>query len=182
MTRDRLFILMMLVCLLFGHRSTADVVGLPLSADHCTIAFALTGRAVEGCHTPTAQRQVTRAIPSAENGYFVHFDLNSNELSNKALAHLERLSNLLTGPLSNLCIKLIGHTDTTGSSGYNMALSSRRAKSVFLYLAGPGNIHFGRLTSEGLGESMPLPGIVGSDPQNRRVEMLAKKSVAGNCS
>lgn len=161
--------------------AVAGTVGLPVTADRCAIAYALTGRAIEGCVAPSIGTQTTRAGALAQMGYFVHFDLNSNELSDDAAAHLNRLSNLLSGPLVHLCIKLIGHTDTSGSVGHNLGLSERRAKSVHHFLAGPGNIHLERLASEGRGEALPLPDIAGSDPRNRRVEILAKKSAAGHC-
>ena len=161
--------------------SLAGLMKLPMDADRCMIGYALTGRVVDGCRPPTLETRITRSLPAKSDGYFIHFDLDSNVLREEAEAHLQRLSSLLTGPLAHLCIKLIGHTDTTGTDVYNMALSERRARSVQLFLAGPGSIDPERLVTEGRGEHMPLPGMRGSDPENRRVEILAKPSTTGSC-
>lgn len=164
-----------------GNVATAQTVALPTSADRCAISYALTGQTIAGCTAPRFDTQTFRSVAPRTKGYFVNFEINSNALSGEAIAHLERLSSLLTGPLSHLCIKMIGHTDTTGPSGHNLTLSKKRAKAVHLYMAGPGHVGLQRLSSEGHGETRPLPGKVGSDPENRRVEILAKESTAGHC-
>lgn len=163
----------------------AQSVELSVDADRCAIAYALTGRAIDGCNVPNIANVQTRSaqnqVTGHTDGYYVYFDLNSNALDQAARTHLDRLSRLLSGPLRNLCIKLVGHTDTTGSSAHNLALSEMRARSVRQFLAGPGAISSARLFSEGRGESMPLPDTIGTDPKNRRVEILGKTSNAGNC-
>lgn len=165
-----------------SQRLMADVPNLSLAADRCAIGYALTGRPMPGCQPPEKNRYITRSVNTSTSGYYVHFGLDSKDLSEAAVSHLQRLSNLLGGPLADLCIKLVGHTDTSGSANYNAVLSEKRAKTVYLYLAGPGNIHASRLNFEGRGETSPLPQIPGTAAENRRVEILAKKSQAGLCN
>ena len=182
MTRPRAFALCLAACLI-APAVRADVVGLPVTADRCAIAHALTGHPLPGCAGPVRPATPTRSVSAArDEGYFVQFDFGSNALTPAAMAHLQRLSGLLNGELSRLCIKLVGHTDTVGAASYNMTLSARRAKSAHLYMAGPGRVDPLRLSAEGQGELRPLPGMPGEDGRNRRVEILAREGTGGSCS
>jgi outer membrane protein OmpA-like peptidoglycan-associated protein len=69
-------------------------------------------------------------------------------------------------------IDVYGHTDSTGSDGYNQTLSERRATSVADYLAGRG-VQPARIGTRGFGETQP---IASNDTDagraaNRRVEV-----------
>ncbi len=66
-----------------------------------------------------------------------------------------------------------GHTDSVGSEAYNLALSDRRAKSVFDYLTSRG-VDPARLSSVGKGESMPIADNSTAEgrQQNRRVMLI----------
>lgn len=68
-----------------------------------------------------------------------------------------------------------GHTDRSGSDGYNDALSMRRAQAVAAMLSGNG-VSSDQLTVSGRGESEPkVPTPDGErTPQNRRVEIMVK--------
>ena len=63
-----------------------------------------------------------------------------------------------------------GHASTDGSTATNQSLSDRRARAVQDFLIGQG-VSASRLQSLGYGESMPLAGVPGESPQNRRVEI-----------
>ena len=67
---------------------------------------------------------------------------------------------------------LAGHTDTSGSTQYNMGLAQRRNSSVRDYLSARG-IPDGRISSEAFGESqLRVPTADGvRELQNRRVEV-----------
>ena len=69
-------------------------------------------------------------------------------------------------------VRVIGHTDSTGSAEYNQNLSVARAEAVMMYLAEQGVNHT-RLEASGLGEEMPL--VDNRTPEgraeNRRVEI-----------
>ena len=69
-------------------------------------------------------------------------------------------------------VEITGHSDSTGSEGYNQMLSRRRAESVGSYLSGQG-ILYDRIITEGYGERYPVS--ENDTPEgrqdNRRVEL-----------
>ena len=70
-------------------------------------------------------------------------------------------------------IDINGHTDSTGSPGYNQGLSERRAASVANYLGARG-VDQRRISTLGFGPSQPIASNATPDgrAQNRRVEVL----------
>ncbi len=77
-------------------------------------------------------------------------------------------------------IRVVGHTDTSGSAAYNLALSKRRAKDARDELVRQG-INSGVISSEGKGETEPfVPTGDGVKEQlNRRTEVLITLSEVG---
>ena len=77
-------------------------------------------------------------------------------------------------------IRVIGHTDTSGAAGYNLALSQRRAKDARDELVRQG-INSAVISSEGKGETEPfVPTGDGVKEQlNRRTEVLITLSEVG---
>lgn len=74
---------------------------------------------------------------------------------------------------SQTFVDVFAHTDLSGSPEVNQTLSDRRAAAVASYLAGHG-VSRARISSKGLGETMPLYNPETSDTQkaaNRRVEI-----------
>lgn len=69
--------------------------------------------------------------------------------------------------------KISGHTDNTGSEGYNLTLSKRRADVVAEYLVKNG-VDINRVQTFGLGSAKPLVANTTNDgrKKNRRVELL----------
>ena len=69
-------------------------------------------------------------------------------------------------------IRVVGHTDTSGSAAYNLGLSKRRAKDAVDELVRQG-IDRQRISSEGKGETEPIiPGDNRKEQLNRRTEVL----------
>ena len=70
-------------------------------------------------------------------------------------------------------VRVIGHTDTSGSAAYNLGLSQRRAKDARDELVSQG-VNSAIITSEGKGETEPfIPTGDGVKEQlNRRTEVL----------
>jgi len=102
----------------------------------------------------------------------VLFEVDRAELRPGARRELDKLvSALRDNPEFNLVIE--GHTDSTGSAGYNLDLSERRANAVRGYLAANG-ISPDRLQTVGLGQEYPIAS--NNDAygrqQNRRVEIV----------
>lgn len=70
-------------------------------------------------------------------------------------------------------VSVMGHADSTGSDGYNMQLSQRRAGSVSGYLSSQG-VGGARLNAVGFGEAKPAASNATAEgrSQNRRVEIV----------
>ncbi|NIY79742.1 MAG: OmpA family protein [Rhodobacteraceae bacterium] len=73
----------------------------------------------------------------------------------------------------NTTVQIIGHTDNTGSAGYNQELSTRRATAVATVLTGNG-VATGRVHAFGRGEDQPIATNLTPEgkAQNRRVEIV----------
>ena len=75
----------------------------------------------------------------------------------------------------NSRVEVIGHTDSTGSSSYNLGLSTRRANSVAAVLMQSG-VAPGRIVATGRGEDQPVASNLTEEgrAQNRRVEIVIR--------
>ena len=73
-------------------------------------------------------------------------------------------------------VEIGGHTDSSGSAAFNVALSQQRADAVAAYLGE--QIDPGRLAAIGFGESQPIAdnATVEGQEANRRVEFIAQES------
>jgi outer membrane protein OmpA-like peptidoglycan-associated protein len=70
-------------------------------------------------------------------------------------------------------VDVLAHTDTSGTTEGNLALSNKRAAAVASYLSGHGVIK-ARIASRGLGETAPLYNPETSETEkaaNRRIEI-----------
>jgi outer membrane protein OmpA-like peptidoglycan-associated protein/outer membrane protein W len=100
------------------------------------------------------------------------FDFDSAELRPESINELERLVKFMNEvPFATALIE--GHTDSVGADAYNLALSDRRAKSVFDYLTSRG-VDPARLKSVGKGESEPVADNATEEgrQENRRVMLI----------
>lgn len=68
-------------------------------------------------------------------------------------------------------IDILGHASTDGPEDLNQRLSEQRASAVQTYLNSQG-VNSVRMKAVGFGETRPLPGIPGTSPANRRVELV----------
>ncbi len=85
----------------------------------------------------------------------LEFDTNSAEIRPTHFAEIQRVVDFLRQyPTANAVIE--GHTDSSGSAGYNQKLSERRANSVRIYLEEKSGISADRLSSIGYGEERPI--------------------------
>jgi outer membrane protein OmpA-like peptidoglycan-associated protein len=102
----------------------------------------------------------------------VLFEVDRAELKPGARRSLDKLASALRDN-PDFAVAIEGHTDSTGSHGYNMTLSERRAESVRNYLTGSG-IDPRRLRATGLGQDYPVASNehAAGRQQNRRVEVV----------
>jgi peptidoglycan-associated lipoprotein len=125
---------------------------------------------------PAPLRSGLDSASSAELGAMVNFEYNRSDLSDAAVAVLERKLRVLQSA-PRLAIQIAGHCDERGSDEYNLALGERRAASVKRYLVEHG-IAEGRLSVTSYGEERPLdPGHTEEAwARNRRAEFSVTES------
>lgn len=101
----------------------------------------------------------------------VNFAFDKSDLLPVAYPILEEDVRMLKNN-PELQVSIEGHTDIRGSDAYNKALSLRRAKSVYKYLASQG-IAKSRMKTIGYGRSRPLVPNTSEENmyKNRRVEI-----------
>jgi outer membrane protein OmpA-like peptidoglycan-associated protein len=99
------------------------------------------------------------------------FGFDSDRVLGESERNLRALSKSLDKyPDSNLLI--VGHTDSLGTSAYNLDLSLRRARATAAYLTSQG-VRLDRITTQGKGESEPIAdnSTEAGQASNRRVEV-----------
>lgn len=105
----------------------------------------------------------------------IHFDTDQSSILPESLEELEKLLKLLR-QYPKMAIEIIGHTDTQGTDEYNLALSDRRATTVYHYLIEKG-VAADRLSWKGRGARQPAA--TNNSPEgrriNRRVEFLIQR-------
>ena len=102
------------------------------------------------------------------------FDIDSAAIRAGLQADLRALANNLNQyPATG--VEVVGHTDNTGSAGYNQDLSTRRAQAVAGVLLEAG-VAPSRVRSLGRGESAPIATNLTPEgrQQNRRVEVIIR--------
>jgi outer membrane protein OmpA-like peptidoglycan-associated protein len=102
------------------------------------------------------------------------FDVDSAAIRANLQADLRALArNLQQYP--DTTVEVIGHTDNTGSAGYNQDLSARRAQAVSGVLLQEG-VAPSRVRSFGRGEDQPVASNLTPEgrAQNRRVEVVIR--------
>jgi outer membrane protein OmpA-like peptidoglycan-associated protein len=108
----------------------------------------------------------------------VLFETNKFELKGASTSNLDKLAAFLKR-YDERTVVIEGHTDSTGSEDYNLALSQRRADSVESYLVSRG-VTADRLSAYGKGQLSPISSnetTLGRQ-QNRRVEVIISHLVS----
>lgn len=109
------------------------------------------------------------------------FGIDSDQLSYTAQDNLHRFAASMT-KYPNTRTVIVGHTDSNGSTTYNMDLSFRRAESAAGYVASQG-VDRSRISTAGRGETEPIAtnDNAAGRQLNRRVEVaIVAIKAAGN--
>ena len=130
-------------------------------------AYTKTSPAVNTPPATVAMKTLTKGNEIALNS--VYFDFAKATLTSQSETQLNMLKKVLNENPS-MKIKIIGHTDQTGSSSANKRLSKMRAKAVETYLEQNG-VSKSRVKAIGMGESQAT----GNDEMDRRVEFKILK-------
>ncbi|HET7064274.1 MAG TPA: DUF4892 domain-containing protein [Rudaea sp.] len=107
------------------------------------------------------------------NVYGIHFDFDKADIQPESKPQLDEIAKLLASdPM--LKLRVTGHTDNVGSAEHNQTLSKRRADAIVAALAANYGVAAERLTSAGLGASLPVASNDSDKGRamNRRVELI----------
>lgn len=142
----------------------------------CEAAFREYGVRVDACNEPASKPVQSGSEPSPQQSEsHVFFLRGGAALSEEARRQIVLLAAVLeTTPMRNTCLRLVGHSDSSGSTDANLRLSESRAQAVAAALRGrmqdAERIEF----VEGAGEGSPLVGFPESSKYNRRVSIEAR--------
>ena len=117
--------------------------------------------------TQTADNQLRMDIPSD-----ISFDTGRSEVKGNFSQVLDRFASSLRDH-QNTDVRIVGHTDNTGSDAINNPLSVDRATSTRNYLTSRG-VSNARIRVEGQGSYQPIAsnGTTEGRARNRRVEIF----------
>lgn len=105
----------------------------------------------------------------------VNFNMNSYNIGYGEYEKLYQVAQVLKGN-SKVRVKVTGHTDMTGSEGYNNVLSYNRAKAAIEFLVSQHDIARDRLVLDWAGEGTSMVPSKGASKLNRRVEFSVAKA------
>ena len=123
--------------------------------------------------TQTADNQLKLEVPSD-----VSFDVGRADIKPNFKPILDKFAQgLVANPAAN--VRIIGHTDSSGTDAINNPLSVNRAASVRDYLAGHG-VSTQRVAIDGRGSHEPIAdnGTEAGRAKNRRVEIFVAEQAA----
>lgn len=103
----------------------------------------------------------------------VQFSSGNSNLRGNSTDDLNRLTNILVNN-SNLRVRIVGHTDSTGDEEKNVELSKQRAEEVKNYLVNTSGIDESRVQTRGLGSAKPVAANNTREgrQKNRRTEVI----------
>lgn len=107
------------------------------------------------------------------------FDTNQATLKPEAKITIAKLSGIML-LMSELNVRVEGHTDSTGSAEYNQTLSQKRAEAVLAFLQENG-LAGERMTAVGYGMDRPIADNATAEgrAKNRRVELVIAEGRIG---
>lgn len=157
--------------------SQASSVSAMTSQELCARVFEQYGVRSETCDLDVAAAPTDRQEPLTDEirESHVFFLKGGTTISDDVLLQMAVLVEVLEIPLmQNACLRLIGHSDSSGSAARNYELSLQRAELVAAQLrAGlSDDTRIQQVAAQG--ETHPLAGFAGDSRYNRRVEIQAR--------
>ncbi len=140
-----------------------------VSPSECQAAPAATEIAVQPVVSITEPTQDMR-----QNNVF--FTKTGASLDAVGLLQLQRLADLLNAPsMQTICLKLVGHSDSSGGGVVNMEMGAKRATVVqnrlSVLLLNPRRVE----AVQSMGEEAPLAGLPSTSQWQRRVTIWARE-------
>lgn len=153
---------------------TVDDAVAPASAADTTTVTAQTDPIATDPNKPIAATPVVfgQFDPALQVNLRITFGFDSAALSQAEKPKLDKMCQVLKQSDINL-VRIVGHTDTSGSAEYNERLSILRAEEVARHLTETCGIEVGRLQTIGMGERFPVNTKDSRADENRRVEFQA---------
>ncbi|MEM6276540.1 MAG: OmpA family protein [Pseudomonadota bacterium] len=125
-------------------------------------------------HCPADDRIATLAPDLRENHvFFPRGGANLDADARKQVALLARVLN--TQVMAGTCLKLVGHSDSSGGAAANAALSTRRANAVRDALLDAIGADAPAMIVAGMGEDDLLPDLPSTHVAQRRVALWARE-------
>ena len=121
--------------------------------------------------TRTADNQLKLEIPAD-----ISFDKNSAAIKPELRSVLDTFADGLRKNSTGMVVRIVGHTDSTGSDAINNPLSLQRAESVKDFLTDR-SVPANRIETQGRGSREPIASNATPDGQakNRRVEIFLRE-------
>jgi len=140
--------------------------------------LALAAPAAQAQQSGGAMGATAGAMETVTDKFLVFFGLSESKLTPEAQEVVAKAAQEFKST-GSARIVATGHTDTTGSAAYNLALSERRAEAVADELVRLG-VPADAITTVGEGqENLLVPTGDGvNEPQNRRVEIVSERPAA----
>ncbi len=124
---------------------------------------------------PSSAQKAASGLSDEMSESHIFFPAGGARLHDDAQVQIAVLLEVLhTTVMKNACLRLVGHSDSSGGEAANKALARKRADVVALALRdgleNPSRLQ--DVISEG--EAKPLVGVPSTSPHNRRVELQAR--------
>lgn len=100
----------------------------------------------------------------------IDFEFDSAVIDASQTPELDRICQVMNKNTQIEKLRIVGHTDSSGSDEYNERLSRLRAEEVGRYMTNTCGVAPSRLETVGYGEQFLVDGIDPEAPENRRVE------------
>jgi outer membrane protein OmpA-like peptidoglycan-associated protein len=124
-------------------------------------------------HRPPERPNVVVTAREVKLNKQVHFQHDSAEILPDSMGLIEEIAEVLRSQTEIGLIEIQGHTDDTGTPGYNQRLSQERAEAVRQALIDL-NVQADRMVAKGYGQDRPLVPNVSdlNRAKNRRVQLI----------
>ena len=106
----------------------------------------------------------------------VLFDSEKAEIKPGATEALRQIMGSIGQRYGTSQVRVMGFADSRGDKSYNRELSEKRTQAVKSYLVGTGKIDAARVSTEPMGETMPVAtnATPAGRQENRRVEIAVR--------
>lgn len=121
----------------------------------------------------TPGQMVKKPLQLSREERTVYFDFNKSTIKASEKGKLDALVKAVKGAKEVESVDIVGHADKIGTTGYNNALSRKRAEAVRSYIAKSG-VKIRNVDLRAVGESQSVTNCPDSLPRAERIACLAE--------